>query len=111
VLEYRYKNASAIAKHNTDKISVVSGPETGKSYLFFDEINHGFRHYSGSTVFAATLVRELVADLQSDIEDDGELSFEQKSRIVVSTLHKLARSIVERNFAISLRVIIFMRNY
>lgn len=110
-IEYRDKNASAIPEYSAAKILITSGPGGDKSYLSLDRTNRWFKDYSGSTVFTATFVRELVADLQSDIENDGELSSEQKSRIAVSTSHKLARSIVEKNFGISLRAITFMRNY
>lgn len=110
-IEYRDKNASVIAKHSAAKILVTSGPGGGESYLSLDIINRWFKNYSGSTVFTATFVRELVVDLQSDIGNDGELSSEQKSRIAVSTLHKLVRSIAEKSFVISPPAIIFIRNY
>ena len=41
--EYRNQNASAIAQHNAVKILIVSGPGTGKSYLFLNRINHWYK--------------------------------------------------------------------
>ncbi|GAI49619.1 unnamed protein product [marine sediment metagenome] len=109
-IEYRDKNASAIVEHSTAKILITSGPGGDKNCLSLGRTNRWFKDYSGSTVFAATFVQELVADLQSDIENNGELSSEQKSRIAVFTLYKLARSIVEKTFGISSLAIIFMGN-
>jgi len=89
---------------------ITPGPGGDKNYLSLDRTNRWFKDYSGSTVFTANFARELVADLQSDIENDGELSSEQKSRIPVFTLHKLVRSIAEKAFEISALAIIFMGN-
>lgn len=94
---YRDLNASAVAKHKADKILIVSGPGTGKSYLFLDRINHWYQNDSQASVFVTSFVRKIVADLQNDIDDDKKLTDKQKSKISVSTLHKFARSIVEKN--------------
>lgn len=94
---YRDLNASAVAKHKADKILIVSGPGTGKSYLFLDRINHWYQNDSQASVFVTSFVRKIVADLQNDIDDDKKLTDKQKSKIGVSTLHKFARSIVEKN--------------
>ncbi len=94
---YRDLNASAVAKHKADKILIVSGPGTGKSYLFLDRINHWYQNDSQARVFVTSFVRKLVADLQNDIDDDEKLTDGQKNKISVSTLHKFARSIVEKN--------------
>jgi superfamily I DNA/RNA helicase len=95
--EYRDNNASAIAKHNAAKTLIVSGPGTGKSYLFLDRIDHWYKNDSQATVFVTSFVRKLVTDLQNDIKNDDKLTDEQKGRVTVFTLHKFARSIVEKN--------------
>lgn len=95
--EYRNQNASAIARHSAGKFLIVSGPGTGKSYLFLNRIKHWYRQEPQAKVFVTSFVRKLVADLQSDIDGSEQLSGEQKGNITVSTLHKFARSIVEQN--------------
>lgn len=50
-----------------------------------------------TTVFVTSFVRKLVADLQNDIKNDDKLTDEQKCKVTVFTLHKFARSIVEKN--------------
>jgi len=95
--EYRNQNALAIAQHHADKILIVSGPGTGKSHLFLDRINHLYQKDQNARVVVTSFVRKLVADLQNDIESDEKLSDGQKRKITVSTLHKFARSIVEKN--------------
>ena len=95
--EYRNQNASAIAQHNAAKILIVSGPGTGKSYLFLNRINHWYKQDAQAKVLVTSFVRKLVADLQNDIDGDEQLSDEQKGNITASTLHKFARSIVEQN--------------
>lgn len=95
--EYRNQNASAIAQHEAVKFLIVSGPGTGKSYLFLDRINYWYQQDARAKVFVTSFVRKLVADLQNDIDGDTQLSNEQKNDITASTLHKFARSIVEQN--------------
>lgn len=95
--EYRNQNASAIAQHEAVKFLIVSGPGTGKSHLFLNKINHWYQNDQDASVLVTSFVRKLVADLQNDIECDEEFTAEQKSKITVSTLHKFARSIVEKN--------------
>ncbi len=99
--EYRDQNAAAIAEHEAIKFLVVSGPGTGKSHLFLDRINHWYQQDAQAKAFVTSFVRKLVADLQSDIDGDTQLSDEQKSDIAASTLHKFARSIVEQNHGTS----------
>jgi len=94
---YRNENASAIAGNEAEKFLIVSGPGTGKSYLFLDRINRWYKKDSEAKVFVTSFVRKLVADLQKDIDGDTNLSGKQKKNISVSTLHKFARSIVEKN--------------
>ncbi|HEX37310.1 MAG TPA: ATP-dependent helicase [Candidatus Cloacimonetes bacterium] len=95
--EYRNNNASEIAQHGATKFLIVSGPGTGKSHLFLDRIDHWYQQDQGASVVVTSFVRKLVADLQNDIERDEKLTAEQKDKITVSTLHKFARSIVEKN--------------
>lgn len=95
--EYRNQNATAIAEHAGVKFLIVSGPGTGKSHLFLNRINHWYEGDSEAKVLVTSFVRKLVADLQNDIDGDTKLSNEQKKNITASTLHKLARGIVETN--------------
>ncbi|MFH1874659.1 MAG: UvrD-helicase domain-containing protein [Pseudomonadota bacterium] len=95
--EYRNQNASAIARRDTAKFLIVSGPGTGKSYLFLEKINYWYQNNQNAKVAVTSFVRKLVADLQSDIESDGKLTDKQKGNITASTLHKYARSLVEKN--------------
>lgn len=94
---YRNKNAEEIAKNINPKTLIVSGPGTGKSYLFLDKINNWFKNDPEGEVLVTSFVRKLVADLQSDIDASKKLSKEQKNSITATTLHKYARSIVEKN--------------
>ena len=50
-------------------------------------------------ICVASFVRKLVKDLQADV--DAKLSEEQASRVTVSTLHSLARSLLERSHGTS----------
>lgn len=95
--EYRNQNASSIARHNAVKFLIVSGPGTGKSHLFLDRIDHWYQNDQDASVAVTSFVRKLVADLQNDIGSDEKLTDGQKGKITVSTLHKFARSIVEKN--------------
>jgi len=95
--EYRNQNASAIAQHEAVKFLIASGPGTGKSHLFLNRINHWYKQDVQAKVLVTSFVRKLVADLQNDIDVDDQLSDEQKKNITASTLHKFARSIVEKN--------------
>jgi len=99
--EYRDKNASIIAQHDAVKFLIVSGPGTGKSHLFLDRINHWYQQNRDATVVVTSFVRKLVADLKNDIECANILTDEQKGKIDVYTLHKFARSIVEKNHGTS----------
>jgi len=95
--KYRNQNASAIARHSAGKILIVSGPGTGKSHLFLNRINGWYQKGQDASVVVTSFVRKLIADLQNDIESDEKLTDEQKGKVTVSTLHKFARSIVEKN--------------
>lgn len=99
--KYRNKNAAAISRNNLRKILIVSGPGTGKSYLFLDRVDHWLQNNPGASILVTSFVRKLVADLQNGINNDEKLSDEQKKRTTVFTLHKFARSIVEKNHGTS----------
>jgi len=94
-MAFRNSNAKAIAEHPATKMLIVSGPGTGKSYLFLDRIRSWLGAQPDQTILVTSFVRKLVADLQSDVVN--KLTTEQASQVTVWTLHKLARSIVERN--------------
>jgi superfamily I DNA/RNA helicase len=98
---YRDNNASEIAKHTAVRTLIVSGPGTGKSFLFLDRINNWYKNDSQATVVVTSFVRKLVADLQKDIINDKNLNKKQKANTTVTTLHKFARSIVEKNHGTS----------
>lgn len=98
---YRNNNAQAIAELPSLKTLIISGPGTGKSYLFLDRINYWYQQDAQAKVFVTSFVRKLVADLQNDIDGDDKLSDGQRSNITSSTLHKFARSIVEQNHGTS----------
>ena len=94
---YRGKTTLTVAQHPHARILIVSGPGTGKSYLFLKRIDHWFSADPFASVLMTSFVRKLVADLQTDINNDEHLSDEQKGQTTVSTLHRFARSIVEIN--------------
>ena len=94
---YRNLNTNTIAKHKAAKILIVSGPGTGKSHLFLDKIKYWYQNHSQASVLVTSFVRKLVADLQSDINNVKTLSDRQKKLTTVTTLHKFARSIIEKN--------------
>jgi len=95
--EYRNANAAAIAQLIGSNDLIVSGPGTGKSHLFLERIDAWYTNDNDAEVIVTTFVRKLVADLQGDIQQDTKLSTEQKKKITVSTLHRLARSVLEEN--------------
>ncbi len=95
-IQYRNDNAEAIFQHSYSKFLIVSGPGTGKSTLFKQRINYWLQGDSSASILALSFVRKLVADLQNDIRNSN-LTDAQKRRVSVFTLHKFARSIVERN--------------
>jgi len=94
---FRDANAEAIATHSGSEILIVAGPGTGKSTLFKRRALHWLEEKPTATILAASFVRKLVTDLQSDIQNDEKLTDDQKKRVDVYTLHKYARSVVEQN--------------
>jgi superfamily I DNA/RNA helicase len=111
--EFRNKNATEIASHDAPAILVVAGPGTGKSTLFKQRIEHWLKQNPAAKILALSFVRKLVADLNADIQGDASLSEKQRGQVDVFTLHKYARSVVEKNggtrewtFAPHIRIIV-----
>jgi superfamily I DNA/RNA helicase len=96
-IAYRNANASAIAQHAAERLLIVAGPGTGKSSIFKQRVLSWLQKNPEAKILALSFVRKLVADLRADIQADKGLSDEQKAQVDVFTLHKYARSIVERN--------------
>lgn len=92
----RSTNANAIATNDAERLLLVSGPGTGKSTLFRARIREWLARHPEFEIRVATFVRKLVQDLRDDIAKAVDLDQEEKDRVHVSTLHHLARSIVER---------------
>ena len=111
-MEFRNRNAEAIAKHPATKILIVAGPGTGKSTIFKQRVLFWLEQHKDAKILALSFVRKLVADLHADIQNDTKLTDAQKKQVDVFTLHKYARSIVEQshgtkecNFAPHFRII------
>jgi superfamily I DNA/RNA helicase len=94
-IAFRNRNAAAIAGHDATRLLVVAGPGAGKSFLFLGRIRHWLAERDGPSIYVASFVRKLVADLKSEIA--AQLSEEDANRVTATTLHALARSLVERN--------------
>jgi superfamily I DNA/RNA helicase len=93
---YRDRNARDIAASEVEHLLIVAGPGTGKSHLFLDRIQNWLRRFPGELVYVSTFVRKLVQDLTSDL-DTSHLAPAERALVRVTTLHGLARSIIERN--------------
>lgn len=96
-LDYRDQNSAQIAQHPSSRMLIVSGPGTGKSYLFLERIKHWLSKNDGE-ILVTSFVNKLVQDLKDDVK---KLSEEEQKRVNVTTLHSLARSILERNLGTS----------
>lgn len=94
---YRNGNAATIARAKATRLVIVAGPGSGKSHLFRTRIEHWLAEHTDGSVYVSSFVRKLVADLQAEV--DTHLSPEDQSRVTVTTLHGLARSLVERGHA------------
>lgn len=92
---FRNRNAAAIAGHDATHLLVVAGPGAGKSFLFLDRIRHWLAEHESPSIYVASFVRKLVADLENEIAT--ELPDEGPKHVTATTLHALARSLVERN--------------
>jgi ATP-dependent DNA helicase UvrD/PcrA len=93
---FRDQNAASIAKHQDPRLLIVAGPGTGKSYLFMQRIHEWISRHPAKSVYVTSFVRKLVKDLDNEI-NTSDLSPEERKLVTVTTLHGLARSLVERN--------------
>jgi len=93
----RNANADAIASSQARRMLIISGPGTGKSTLFIKRLRHWLAVHPEDRIGVATFVRKLVTDLREDLKNDSTISDDDKKRVSVQTLHRTARSIVERN--------------
>lgn len=94
-LTFRDDNAGEIATSTVTRLLVVAGPGAGKSRLFLARISHWLGLGGSGKIRVVSFVRKLVDDLRTGISEG--IKPEQRSRIEVSTLHTLARSIIERS--------------
>lgn len=92
---FRNRNATAIAGHDATHLLVVAGPGAGKSFLFLDRIRHWLAEHESPSIYVASFVRKLVADLETEIAT--EIPDDGPKHVTATTLHALARSLVERN--------------
>ena len=92
---YRDHNAEFVATRTARRILVVAGPGAGKSFLFLRRIRHWLESDGKAKVYVSSFVRKLVKDLQNDVAT--KLGEADRARVTVSTLHGLARSILERS--------------
>ena len=92
---YRDANSRAISTDAGARLLIVAGPGSGKSYLFLDRIRHWLGQYSDARIYVTSFVRKLVKDLDKEIA--AKIDAGDARRVDVSTLHTLARSLLERN--------------
>jgi superfamily I DNA/RNA helicase len=95
-VEYRNFNAATIAGSVDRRTLIVAGPGTGKSHLFLARITDWLQSHPGERIYVCSFVRKLVFDLNGEIQS-SDLSPAEKKLVTVTTLHGLARSILERN--------------
>ncbi len=93
--EFRDANANALARHSAERLLIVAGPGAGKSLIFRTRIKFWLERDRESAIYVSSFVRKLVRDLEKEIATDDQLSDEDRARVTVSTLHRLARSLVE----------------
>lgn len=91
---FRDQNGAAIANSPAHRVLLVAGPGSGKSYLFMDRVRYWLSVHDEGLIYISTFVRKLVKDLEADI---AKLNPNARKRITATTLHGLARSLVERN--------------
>ncbi|MEX1207455.1 MAG: UvrD-helicase domain-containing protein [Acidimicrobiia bacterium] len=95
-VELRNSNAAALARHEASHLLIAAGPGTGKSYLFLARIDIWARRFPGTPIYVSTFTRKLALDLANRVQS-SDLPDGVKARVTVSTLHTLARSILEQN--------------
>jgi superfamily I DNA/RNA helicase len=94
---YRDQNAAAIATHSGSQMLIVAGPGAGKSHLFMARIKHWLPLHEDASIYVSSFVRKLVKDLERDVKTSETLEEADRGRVTVTTLHTLARSLLERN--------------
>jgi superfamily I DNA/RNA helicase len=94
---FRDENAAAIAAHPATQMLIVAGPGAGKSHLFMARIKHWLPLNAGESIYVSSFVRKLVRDLEKEIATSKALDDADRQRVTVTTLHSLARSLLERN--------------
>lgn len=95
---FRDWNSAQIAVSPVEKLLVVSGPGSGKSFLF-DERIAWWGTTSDDAVLVTTFARKLAADLESRLLGTANgLSEDRNANVKPCTLHTLARSILEQAF-------------
>ena len=94
---FRNGNAEHVAQHPAARSLVVSGPGTGKTTLFRKKIQHWLTKTPMATILAVSFVRKLVGDLADDILGDPSLARKQQKQVHVQTLHRFARSVLEKS--------------
>lgn len=92
----RDSNSEAIAGHGANRMLIVAGPGTGKSFLFLARIGAWANRFGDQPIYVTSFVRKLILDLQQRVKSSS-LPDDVKGNVTVSTLHTLARSVVERN--------------
>lgn len=92
---YRDANADTIAHVPSSHLIIVAGPGTGKSTLFMSRIKYWIGQRVDSSICVTTFVKKLVTDLLADMEK--QLTEVQRAQVTVSTLHALARSVLEES--------------
>lgn len=93
--DYRDENSTSIANSTAKRLLAVSGPGAGKSHLFLGRIEHWAQEGGAGKIRVASFVRKLVADLKVAVA--ANLSREDQVRVEVTTLHTLARSVLEKS--------------
>jgi superfamily I DNA/RNA helicase len=96
---FRDTNAREISICDASRLLVVAGPGAGKSSLFISRIKYWLALEQDSRVYLTTFIRRLVKELRKDTET--KLEDDEQRRVTVTTLHGLARSILERSHGTS----------
>lgn len=93
--KFAKQNAKDISSTSQPRLLVVSGPGTGKSYLFAQRISAWLGRDEESEILVTTFIRKLQTDLQKRIVESDVLSENQKKAVRVMTFHGCALSILE----------------
>ncbi len=85
----RTEITEAIKADNSAKLVILSGPGTGKSFLFFEKIDTIISNNPNAKILITTFVRKLADELQKKIDDKSELKGKVESRTLHSFAHNL----------------------